>query len=116
MLSLTGNAGVLGGGLNKMSLDFSKDPYIQKVVIDSQYGIEIASIAGRKISSIEISGVNVTIRDLCLFSSKTKLPKLNIVQIQAATIREFSQHQFCGQCEPSQNNRTIEVILKYKNT
>ena len=112
MLSLTGTSGVLGGSLTKMNLDFSKDPYIQKVVIDSEFGIEIGSIAGIKISSVEISGVNVTIRDLCLFSSQTKLPKLNMVQIQDATIREFSQHQFCGQCEPSQNNRTIEVKLK----
>ena len=105
-------SGVLGGSLSKMNLDFNrKDAYIRKVVIDSEFGIEIASIAGRKISSIEISGVNVTIRDLCLFSSKSKLQELTKVQIQGATIRELSQHQFCGQCEPSRNNRTIEVIL-----
>ena len=103
----------IGGlfGLSKADFDFSRDNHIDTIIIDSKFGLNLASISGSRISTILISGENITIDDLCMFTSKNKLPKLSLVRIQHATIIEFGQHQFCRQCDSSQvDSSPIEVI------
>ena len=106
---------MIGGlfGLSKADFDFSRDNHIDTVIIDSKFGLNLASISGSRISTILISGENVTVDDLCMFTSKDKLPKLSLVRIQRATIIEFGQHQFCRQCDSSKDESSpIEVILE----
>ena len=95
----------IGGlfGVSKADFDFSRDNHIDTIIINSMFGLNLASISGSRISTILISGENVSIDDLCMFTSKNKLPKLSLVRIQRATIIEFGQHQFCRMCESSQH-------------
>ena len=104
---------MIGGlfGLSKADFDFSRDNHIDTVIIDSKFGLNLASISGSRISTILISGENVTIDDLGMFTSNNKLPKLRLVRIQRATIIEFGQHQFCTPSDSSQDDSSpIEVI------
>ena len=98
-------------GVSKADFDFSRDNHIDTIIINSMFGLNLASISGSRISTILISGENVIIDDLCMFTSKNKLPKLSLVRIQRATIIEFGQHQFCRPCDSSQDDSSpIEVI------
>ena len=107
---MASTAGIFGGSVNKLNVDFSKDIWIETVIIDSEFGLDISSVTGKKISTIEISGINVTFKDLCMFTSVKKLPKLSHVEFNDATLLNFRQHQFCNHCEPSQvESRDIEV-------
>ena len=103
----------IGGlfGLSKADFDFSRDNHIDTVIINSKFGLNLASISGSRISTILISGENVTIDDLCMFTSKNKLPELSLVRIQRAAIIELGQHQFCRLCDSSQDESgQIEVM------
>ena len=117
---------MIGGlfGLSKADFDFSRDNHIDTIIINSKFGLNLASISGSRISTILITGENVTINDLCMFTSKNnlqktngKLPKLSLVRIQRATIIKFGQHQFCTQCDSSQYEpnpiQVIENIVKH---
>ena len=74
--------------------NFSEEPEINQVVINTELGLTISSIAGSSISSITLSGFNLTIKDLCMFTSQEKLENLNSAVIQDARLVNFKRHQF----------------------
>ena len=92
-----------------LDIEFSKDPEINQVVINSEFGLIINSIAGSNISSIKFSGVNITITDLCMFTSQSKLPNLNHLQIQRATLVNFKWDQF-GNCNIDTSNKVASEV------
>jgi len=81
------------GGSNSLNIDFSKDPHITKAVIDTDVPLILSTFAGAQIESIEISGFNKSIRNLCLFADKQKLPGLTHVSIHNTSIRQFANNQ-----------------------
>ena len=110
LISSTG--GIFSNVFNKMQLDFSNDLHIKTVVINTESTLEIASIMSPKISTLKISGMKLTISDLCMFSSNTSLPSLKLVQISDASLENFDQHQFCTKCDHSHDfDRNLEVNI-----
>ena len=80
------------------NLDFSQDPQIDTVIITSHNGLSISSFTGHNIKSIKVFGFNITITDLCIFTSQRNLPMLTHVLIENSKLLNFKQHQFqdCG--------------------
>ena len=70
------NLGKIFGTKNQgMEIDMSNDPAIAHVEIDFTGGLYISSVAGNNIKSIEISGSELTIKNLCIFVSARNLKK-----------------------------------------
>ena len=91
-------------------IDFTNDLWIETVVINSDSKLKIVSIASPKIVSIKISGMKLSLSNLCIFSSNTSLPRLESVEIKDATLENVEQHQFCEQCDDSSDfHRDVEV-------
>ena len=95
-----------------MKIDFTNDLWIETVVINSDSNLKIASITSPKILSIKISGMKLSLSNLCMFSSNTSLPRLESVEIKDATLENVEQHQFCEQCDDSSGlHRDVEVKI-----
>ncbi len=66
------------------------------VIIGSNSEVEISSISGTEIKSIEITGQQKILQDFCTFDNLIGLPKLEKVIIRQAEIEGFNQIQNCN--------------------
>ena len=95
-----------------MRIDFTNDLWIETVIINSDSKLKIVSITSPKILSIKISGMKLSLSNLCIFSSNTSLPRLESVEIKDASLENVEQHQFCEQCDNSNDiHRDLEVKI-----
>ena len=69
---------------------------MNRVIIGSNSAVDISSISGTGITSIEISGKQKRLQDFCIFDNLIGLPKLEKVVIREAEIEGFNQIQNCN--------------------
>jgi hypothetical protein len=83
-----------------------------RVIIGSNSEVEISSISGTEITSIEISGKQKILQNFCIFDNLIGLPKLERVVIREAEIERFHHIQSCNVTQHEDFiQRKLEVFL-----
>ena len=101
---MTSNLGNLFGTKNQgLDINMSNDPEIENIRIDFSGALNISSVAGESIKSIEITGSDLTIQNLCVFLTMKHLKNLRRIKIKDTTITNFELEQL-KKC----NNKTFE--------
>lgn len=95
----------LFGIRRSLNAKFIQEEDIRSVKIATDINIEIKSIEGPQVTSIEISGRNKVIETICPFLDRDRMPELNRVWIHDAQIHGFSDYQYCG------NNTLFKRLL-----
>ena len=98
-----------------MNIDTNDDPDIKNLIINSKSGLTIKSIAGKKLSSIDLSGLDLEIVDLCSLIKREKLGSLNRFHIEDATLVDFDTIQLEGCYDPSSKSppKQLEVCTNF---
>ena len=83
------------------------------LIINSKSGLTIKSIAGKKLSSIDLSGSDLEIFDLCSLIKREKLGSLNRFHIENAKLVNFntSQLEGCYDSNSKSPSKQLEVCI-----